>query len=122
MAVLCAPAMAHHSYAMFDKAAVTELQGKVAKFEWTNPHVFLWVYSIPPGPDSTGKYELYGFEGGSPGTLLRNGWSPSTFASGEQVKVRFYPLKDGRRGGSFFRVTHADGSISTSEGVGSSTP
>lgn len=118
------PLSAHHSYAMFDKSQVTELHGTVARFEWTNPHVFLWLYAIPPNAPAGDehKYVLYGFEGGSPGTLIRNGWSQNSVATGEKVMVRFYPLKDGRSGGSLVQVTHADGSMQKAENAERSEP
>ena len=36
-------ALAHHSYAMFDAARTVTVTGTVAKLEWTNPHVFIWL-------------------------------------------------------------------------------
>ena len=36
---------AHHSFAMFDPANPKTITGTVKEFEWTNPHVVLWVYS-----------------------------------------------------------------------------
>ncbi len=36
--------LAHHSYAMFDGTQTQTVDGTVAKLEWTNPHVFVWVY------------------------------------------------------------------------------
>ena len=35
---------AHHSYAMFDGTRTATIKGTVAKLEWTNPHVFVWMY------------------------------------------------------------------------------
>ena len=39
-----AAAAAHHSYAMFDGTRTLTVKGTLAKLEWTNPHVFVWVY------------------------------------------------------------------------------
>ena len=36
-----APAVAHHSYAMFDMSAAVIVEGSVAKLEWVNPHTFV---------------------------------------------------------------------------------
>lgn len=113
---LSCDALAHHSYAMFDRARTIEAHGTVAKFEWTNPHVFLWVYVRPDAAGAAPGYALFGFEGGSPGTLIRDGWSPDTFHAGERIAVSYYPLKDGRNGGSFFKAVYADGSVSISGG------
>ena len=38
---LGAPALAHHSFAMFDADKTVTMTGTVKEFEWTNPHVWL---------------------------------------------------------------------------------
>ena len=102
-------AWAHHSYAMFEGAKTLSVNGSVAKLEWMNPHVYLWIYvrnaSAPSG------YDLYAFENGSTGVLSRLGWSKSTFTVGEPISVEYWPLKDGRNGGHFVKATHADGRV-----------
>jgi hypothetical protein len=105
---LAAAAGAHHSYAMFDGARTVTVEGTVAKLEWTNPHVFVWVYV--PNPASDTGFDLYAFENGSPNVLARMGWSKTTFAAGEEVTIEYWPLNDGRPGGHFTRATRADGS------------
>src|SRR5271170_3098470 len=42
LAAFCAPALPHHSYAMFDRTKLAVQSGTVRTFEWTNPHVYLW--------------------------------------------------------------------------------
>ena len=42
--VAVAPAFAHHSYALFDLTQRRSVEGVVAKFEWTNPHTWVWMY------------------------------------------------------------------------------
>jgi Family of unknown function (DUF6152) len=105
------PAIAHHSYAMFDLKARTTVKGTVAKVEWSNPHVFVWVYV----PNDKGKYDLYGLEAGAVSLLTRYGWTRSTVKPGEQVTVEYFPLKDRRPGGAFIKLTHADGTVSSNE-------
>ncbi len=100
-------AFAHHSYAMFDTAKATVVSGTVAKLEWVNPHVFLWVYVEKP--DVRGEYDLYAFEGGSVGSLTRSGWTKHTFKAGDKVSIHYFPLKDGRTGGQMFKAVRADG-------------
>lgn len=103
-----AGASAHHSYAMFDGTRTATVTGTVAKIEWTNPHVFIWVY-VPNAARESG-YDLYAFENGSPNVLTRRGWSPTTFTTGEKLAVTYWPLLDGRTGGHFAVATRADGS------------
>src|SRR3954471_7043349 len=41
-AVMCAvPALAHHSFAMFDASKMVTLEGTVNEFQWTNPHAWI---------------------------------------------------------------------------------
>jgi hypothetical protein len=35
------PALAHHSFAMFDQRRIMTLEGTVTEFQWTNPHAFI---------------------------------------------------------------------------------
>ena len=44
-AVLAIPAIAHHSFAMFDAEKVATLEGTVKEFQWTNPHS--WILMMP---------------------------------------------------------------------------
>lgn len=100
---------AHHSYAMFDGSQVKTIVGTVAKLEWVNPHVFLWVYV--PNSDSDTGYDLYALENGSPNVLRVRGWSPTFFEEGELVAIRYWPVIDGQNGGHFAVLTRADGTI-----------
>lgn len=100
-----AGASAHHSTAMFEWGKERTLDGTVDKWEWTQPHTFLWVMV----PGKSGKVEQYGFEGMSPSWLGRRGWGIKSIARGDKVKLVYYPLRDGRNGGFYVRVTLPDG-------------
>jgi len=104
---------AHHSYAMFDHAHKVNVTGTVAKVEWSNPHIFIWMY-VPDRTQSSG-YSLYALESGSVNLLLRQGWVRDTVRVGEKLSVDYYPLKDGRNGGAFIQATHSDGSVSVGD-------
>jgi hypothetical protein len=104
-----ATAAAHHSYAMFDATRTLKVTGTVAKIEWTNPHAFVWVY-VPNAKQGSG-FDLYAFENAPPSALAREGWSKTTFATGEPVTIEYWPLLDGRTGGHFASATRADGSV-----------
>ena len=107
--VATATAAAHHSYAMFDGARTLTVKGTVAKLEWTNPHVFVWVY-VPNEARESG-FDLYAFENGSPNVLARGGWTKTTLAAGEELTIEYWPLIDGRTGGHFVSAMRADGSV-----------
>jgi hypothetical protein len=108
---MAVPAFAHHSYAMFDLKKRITINGTVAKVEWRNPHVFIWMYV----PNAKGAHDLYSIEAGSVTLLTRYGWTKSTVQTGEKVAVEYFPLKDQRQGGAFIKLTHADGSVTRNE-------
>ena len=107
--LISADGSAHHSYAMFDGSQTKTVTGTVAKLEWVNPHVFLWVYVPNPGSDT--GYDLYAFENGSPNVLTQQGWSETYFSEGETVAITFWPLSDGRTGGHLAVATRSDGTV-----------
>ena len=94
---------------MFDSTRTMTVKGTVAKLEWTNPHVVIWLYV--PNPAAANGFDLYAFENGSPNVLARSGWSKDTFAAGEELAIEYWPLLDGRTGGHFMQATRADGSV-----------
>lgn len=107
------PGLAHHSYALFDASKKLSISGVIARVEWVNPHIFIWMYAKNQG----GEYELFGFQSGSINGLVHMGWNKNTLTPGEKVTIDYYPLKDGRSGGAFAQAVHADGSISVGDGI-----
>jgi hypothetical protein len=102
---IAAPAVAHHSAAMFDDSKVLELKGTVKELQWANPHIWLQVIV-----DDKGKKTEWSLEGGSPNSLSRQGWRSTTFKPGDAVTVRLNPMKDGTPAGSFIGAKfEADG-------------
>jgi hypothetical protein len=98
---IAVPAVAHHSFAMFDPGKVVTLNGTVKEFRWVNPHVSLFVLASRPG----GATELWSVEITSPGNLTRLGWSRKSFKAGDKVVVEVNPLRDGQKGGGFRKAT-----------------
>jgi hypothetical protein len=96
---------AHHSFAMFDPANPKTITGTVKEFEWTNPHVVLWVYSAAKEGETP---ELWNVELTSPGNLTRIGWTRHSLNPGDKVAVEIAPLRDGTHGGGFRKVTLTD--------------
>jgi hypothetical protein len=103
--VAAAPAMAHHSTAMFDFATTVEYEATVKEFLWTNPHT--WTTVTVAGKNGGD----YGLEGMSPNYLARNGWTKRTLKPGDKIVVQVHPLKDGRKGGFMVSAKLADGTL-----------
>jgi len=74
-------AVAHHSFAMFDRDREELLSGTVVRWAFNSPHIALYMET----EDGT----LYSFEGAAPPSLLSR--SPSmngfTFQPGQSVQV-----------------------------------
>jgi len=84
--------LAHHSAAMFEEKRTVTVEGVVTRFEYTNPHSWLWVNVT--GAD--GKVVTWGFEAEGPSTLQRAGIRPSEFPAGTKLTITGRPMKDGR--------------------------
>ena len=98
-------AIAHHSTAMFSWGKEVKIPAAtVERWDWTNPHTFLYV--TVPGANGP---EHWAFEGMSPNHLGRIGWTKRTLNPGDKIAMSYYPLKDGRKGGFDVTVTFADG-------------
>lgn len=97
-------ALAHHSASMFDANKVIETSATVKELQWKAPHIWLQVVT-----DDKGAKKEWSLEGGSPNTLSRSGWKPSTFKAGDVVTVRFNPMKDGSAAGMFIGARFSDG-------------
>lgn len=87
--------MAHHSGAMFEDTRTIELTGTVTRFEYVNPHSWLYI-SVE---DEDGTVTEWGLELDAPPLLRRRGVSPNFWQEGDRVAVRTRPLKDGRPAG-----------------------
>jgi len=103
--LLAAPALAHHSFAMFDQSRVLYMPGMVKDFEFVNPHTWLHLAIV----NDKGEASTWSFEAGSVAPLVRLGWSKDSFKIGDRVEVGFRPLKDGSRGGQLMSVKLANG-------------
>ena len=107
-ALICAllgtslPASAHHSFAMFDFTKVVTINGTVKEFQWTNPHVIVWVNVEGKDPKTPDVWTL---EMTSPGNLTRTGWNRKALNPGDKVVVELNPLRNGNLGGALIKVT-----------------
>ena len=105
VSAVATPALAHHSFAMFDADKKMTLEGTIKEFQWTNPHS--WI--LMNVPNAQGQQEQWANELGAPGGLARQGWVPKTLTPGMKVKTVIHPLRDGTAGGQFMAITLPDG-------------
>ncbi|MXO59721.1 hypothetical protein GRI89_09235 [Altererythrobacter salegens] len=98
-----APALAHHSFAMFDQKKIMTLEGTVTDFQWTNPHAFIEM-DVPGG-------KHWSLELNSPNNLKRQGWLRSSLKAGDKITLRMNPLRSGQPGGLFLDLKKADGTV-----------
>jgi len=90
--LIALPLLAHHSFdAEFDRSKQVVLTGTITKFEWMNPHI--WIYMDVKGAD--GKVAKWQFEGGAPNMLKRNGWNRNSLKEGEVATINGSLAKDG---------------------------
>jgi hypothetical protein len=87
-----AAAFAHHSQAMFDTTKEVLIEGKVARFDWKNPHMYLVVET--KGPD--GKPELVEGEGLAITQALVDGLRREALMPGTPVVMRANPVAPDR--------------------------
>jgi hypothetical protein len=105
VAISAIPALAHHSFAMFDAEKKMTLEGTVKEFQWTNPHSWILLTVA----NEQGQPQQWAIEMGGPAGLARQGWVPKTLTPGMKVQAIIHPLKDGSNGGQFMAITLPDG-------------
>ena len=101
------PALAHHSFAMFDLSQHVLIEGRVTDWNYNNPHSWLLIEAL----DENGAKQTWSFEGAAPVHATRQGVTGNTFKKGEAVRVVASPLRDGRRAGAMCFVVKEDASI-----------
>jgi len=83
---------AHHATASFDMTNSATVKGTVTGFDWTNPHVYIYV----DVKDVKGAVEKWSVEMASVGMLARAGWRRDTVKPGDEITVIGNRAKDGR--------------------------
>src|SRR5215470_13969425 len=93
--ILAAPmlverAYAHHGAGLYDVRKNMDLEGKLTRLDFVNPHSY--VYFDVVGADD--KVIAMKCEMRSATTLRRSGWSPDMFVPGASIKVTGHPHRE----------------------------
>jgi hypothetical protein len=107
MAVTARPALAHHSFTMFDQSKTVTLHGTVKDFRWSNPHVFIQLLV----KNDQGSEDEWSIEMTSPEHLSRAGWRPGTLKPGDSVTLNIHPLHSNAKGGQYLSGTGPHGPL-----------
>jgi hypothetical protein len=92
--VAVAPAArAHHSAAAYDTKQTVSLDAVVTRYEWKNPHVYIWLAA----PNAGGEMVEWEVEGQPPAILRRMGWSQETMRVGDAVQATGNPGRNAER-------------------------
>ena len=108
---------AHHSNAMFDDKVELIMTGVVTKFDYVNPHS--WLYIDVTAED--GSITQWGFELSAPPRLRRIGVSPNYWKEGDLIMIKTNPLRDGRPAGGLKGMIKSDG-VSFKDTTGLTAP
>jgi hypothetical protein len=101
-AVAARGVLAHHSPARYDLQAQRSVEGTITRYEWGNPHVYLFVRET--GADRVWTVEAY------PSTAMKQyGWEKDTFAAGERVVVVGNPGRNAASTALFLRSVRKAG-------------
>lgn len=89
--VAARPARAHHSTSMYDMANPVTVKGTVKRFEWTNPHAFIFLEV----KDAKGQMVEWEIELMSLNHLRSYGWVRTTVKAGDTVGATGAPARNG---------------------------
>ena len=98
---------AHHSFAAeYDGGKPVTVTGTVARVDWQNPHIYLYV----DVKDEKGAVAQWKFEGYPPNMLVRQGWKrDATLKVGETITVFGWRARLDPHQGAAREVTFTDG-------------
>jgi hypothetical protein len=103
--LLAGPIFAHHSTAEYDMGSVTSVKGTVTKFEWSNPHAYIYIEA----KDDKGATIAWTAELASLGMLSRVNWKRDTVKPGDEITIIGNRAKDGRLVMRLDKIVYSNG-------------
>lgn len=104
LSLFVAPAMAHHSFAMYDQTKTVVLTGVVTRFVAQANHAELHFVPLDangkPVRGSDGKPTTWGVEMAGAAAVATQGITVKSFPAGTIFSVKLNPLRDGSNFGS----------------------
>jgi hypothetical protein len=91
MLPMATPSFAHHSTAMYNMANPVTVTGVVKRFEWTNPHAYIYLEVT----DEKGAKVEWAIEMMSLNHLKSYGWTHSTVQPGDTISCTGGSAKSG---------------------------
>ncbi len=101
LALFSGPVMAHHGVAGYDLTKTITLHGTVAKFDWSNPHVVVYV----DAKNDSGEMQHWTIEFASPVHMVRAGWSKNSMKAGDDIVIETHPSRNGASVGITSTIT-----------------
>ena len=108
VSVAVAPALAHHSRAIFDVSKNTTYRGIVEDYRWQNPHSHI-VITIGAGAADPSTVGTWTVEASAISLMTSRGWTPKTYKPGDPITVVGHPSRDGSSLVLLFYAIKADG-------------
>lgn len=85
------PVFAHHGVAGYDMAKTIAVHGTVTKFDWSNPHVVVYM----DAKSDSGEVQHWRIEFASPVHMVRAGWSKNSMKAGDDISIDTHPARNG---------------------------
>jgi hypothetical protein len=84
-------AFAHHGVAGYDMTKTVTLHGTVSKFDWSNPHVVVYV----DAKSDNGEMQHWTIEFAAPIHMVRAGWTKNAMKTGDDITIDTHPSRNG---------------------------
>ncbi len=97
----------HHSTARFDTGETVSFDGVVTRFEWANPHAYIFAEQVT----DAGETIAWEIEAVGPVALRRLGWSRDTLRPGDPITVGGNPARNAEDRSLYLTSLQQDGRV-----------